>query len=128
MKNKNIAINSSNHRFMQVQEELKNLLSIIMGTVEASAQEEQDFEHFMQNATSEEERMQIQELQDSMHRIDTKAQHYQESVGIATRKAHNKTTQKNTYVKEPTTFNEIKPITQKTLDHIHRIDDLNNER
>lgn len=127
MKNKNIAINSSN-RFMQVQEELKNLLSIIMGTVEASAQEEQDFEYFMQSATSEEERMQIQALKDSTQNLNMNAQIFQKNVGTTTHKMQSRTSKSTTSSKEPTTFNEIKPITQKPIEHIHRIDDLNSER
>lgn len=127
---KNIAIQSSNNRFFKVQEEIKNFLSIIMGNIEESAQEEQDFEHFMQNAASQEEASQIQELKESSSRLDRKAQNYQQNIGIPTRKTQPRTSKKNV-PEEHTTFNTIKPISPKTIsnDSIHRImDDFNSER
>lgn len=128
---KNEAINQSNNRFYKVQEELKSLFSIIMGVIEESAQEEPDFEHFTQNATSEEEVQQIKELQASMAHLDKKAHNFQQNVGEITHKSHRKPTKKEV-TKEPTTFNEIKPIAPKTISNdttIHRIvDDFSNER
>lgn len=126
---KNIAITSSNHRFKKVQEELKSLLSIIMGVIEESAQEgEQDFEYFSQNATSQEEMMQIQALKDSTQKLNMSAQIFQKNVGTTTRKMQGRTSKSATSSKEPTIFNEIKPVTPKPIEHIRHIDDLNSER
>ncbi len=78
---KHTATHSSNSRFQQVQEELKNLLSIIMGTVE-EAQENENFEYLEQNATSEEELSIIKELNKSAQSIEQKAENYHNSIGI----------------------------------------------
>jgi len=118
---KNIAINSSNNRFFKVQEEVKNLLSIIMGVVEVSAEEEQDFEYFSQNATSQEDQKQIQELKKSTELLNKKAKSYQENVGRATPQKPSSTPT------QATTFNEIKPFIPQSIEHTHSIDDISND-
>ncbi len=123
---KNIAITSSKNRFNKVQEELKSLLSIIMGVIEESAQEEQDFEFFSQNATSQEELEQIEELKKSSQQLNKNAETYEANIGLTTRKMKGNSSNKTT-VEHPT-FNEIKPITLKPTEHIRHIDDFNNER
>lgn len=124
---KNIAIASSNHRFNKVQEELKSLLSIIMGVVEESSKEEQDFEYFNQNATSQEELTQIEELKKSTQKLNRDAEIYQNGIGLATRKVQRGTSRKTT-TNEPIIFNEIKPISTKSTENIRHIDDFSNER
>ncbi len=79
---KHTATHSSNSRFHQVQEELKNLLSIVMGTISDEAQEEQNFEYFEQNATSNEELAIIKELDKSSQALDQKAENYHNSIGV----------------------------------------------
>lgn len=78
---KHTATHSANSRFHQVQEELKNLLSIIMGTVE-EAQENENFEYLEQNATSEEELSIIKELNKSSQALEQKAEVYHHNIGI----------------------------------------------
>lgn len=91
------SLTSPNQRFYKVQEEVKNLLSILMGTTPEEAQDGQNFEYFEQNATSQEDLALIQELAKSSQKIDQQAQKYQDSIGIAsTPKVQTKQTKKQT--------------------------------
>ncbi len=99
---------SSNQRFHQVQEELKNLLSIIMGTVAEEAQNEQNFEYFEQNATSEEELTTIKELRKSTQEIEEKAKNYYHTIGIPSAKKQAKQSKKQ--ITSENNVSTIQPI------------------
>lgn len=94
---KNITLNLSNEkqRLIKVQEELRNLLSIIMGVITEEVQDVQSLEYFREKATSSEDVLLIQELQKSMQEIEKRAQEYHESIGITTRTTRDKTSKKN---------------------------------
>ncbi len=107
---KHIAAHSANSRFHQVQEELKNLLSIVMGTALDEAQEEQNFEYFEQNATSEEELAIIKELNKSSQTLEQKAEVYHDNIGIPSTPKKQAKQHKKQIIVENNVSTTIQPI------------------
>lgn len=105
-------LSMGNKFMMQVREELKSFLSIIMGYTEE--QEEKTLEYFRENATSPKEISVIQELEKSTQEIEEQAQEYYEAIGISS-------TSKS---KDNKSKKSVPHISESTLSEMHSTKDI----
>ncbi len=98
--------NSNTHK---VQEEIKNLLSILMGILPEEAQDTQNFASLQEKATSPEDIAILEELQKSSQKLEEKAKNYRDSIGTI-KTAPSKSTSHKTNTQRNITSHTIQKI------------------